>query len=232
LLIITQKFPEGRKYLVTEQAYDKVIPLTKVIVFTEHASPIRRKGVAAVIKNVCFDPPTHSLLLSTSDIDVLPYILLPLCSSFEFPEDESSKMLDELQLLPPDKERDSDHQNLLTHVESLLLLSTNREGRETLREAGTYYVIRELHVEVDNDDVRESVERLVNLLMGDEAEGDIESMKARERGEIEDDSKKAEKHIEEKDQGGMWVGDGKKPTKAVVEEEEDDEDDDKVVEIF
>src|ERR1700742_1364960 len=45
------KHVEGRKYFVTKQEYDNVVPLTKITVFTEHKSDVRRKGVASTIKN-------------------------------------------------------------------------------------------------------------------------------------------------------------------------------------
>lgn len=44
------RLPQGRKYFVTRQEYDGVIPISKLIVFTEHESSVRRKGVASTIK--------------------------------------------------------------------------------------------------------------------------------------------------------------------------------------
>ena len=44
------KFAKGRKYLTTPQEYDHVIPISKLIVFTEHRSDVRRGGVAFTIK--------------------------------------------------------------------------------------------------------------------------------------------------------------------------------------
>ncbi|KAH0556564.1 hypothetical protein GP486_005582 [Trichoglossum hirsutum] len=44
------KHLEGRKYFVTKQAYDDVVPIAKLVVFTEHKSDVRRKGVASTIK--------------------------------------------------------------------------------------------------------------------------------------------------------------------------------------
>ncbi|CRJ95097.1 hypothetical protein BN1723_020809, partial [Verticillium longisporum] len=49
------KHTEIRQYLVTKQAYDDVVPLAKLRVFTEHKSDIRRKGVASTIKNAAFE---------------------------------------------------------------------------------------------------------------------------------------------------------------------------------
>lgn len=40
----------GRKYFVNKQEYDQVIPIQKIIVFTEHKSDIRRRGIASTIK--------------------------------------------------------------------------------------------------------------------------------------------------------------------------------------
>jgi hypothetical protein len=44
------RLPQGRKYFVARQEYDGVIPISKLIVFTEHGSFVRRKGVASTIK--------------------------------------------------------------------------------------------------------------------------------------------------------------------------------------
>lgn len=44
------RLPQGRQYFITRQAYDGVIPISKLVVFTEHKSTIRRKGVASTIK--------------------------------------------------------------------------------------------------------------------------------------------------------------------------------------
>ena len=39
-------------------------------------------------------------------------------------------MLEEVQLLPPDKERESDVEIVKTHLETMLLLTMRREGRD------------------------------------------------------------------------------------------------------
>lgn len=81
-------------------------------------------------------------------------------------------MLPDLQLLPPDKARDSDVQTVRTHLETLLLLTTTRTGREALRAAGVYAVVRETHAAVEDEGVREVAERVVQVLMRDEEDGD------------------------------------------------------------
>jgi hypothetical protein len=86
----------------------------------------------------------------------------------EYTEEDTANMLPDLQLLPPDKQRDSDHGIIVTHLETLLLLTTTREGRDKLRAINVYSVIRECHLHVNDDDVQEACDRLVQVLMRDE----------------------------------------------------------------
>jgi hypothetical protein len=174
------KFPEGREYLTTPQEHDEnIIPITKIQVFTDHASHIRRLGVASTIKNVAFLVSAHPVLLSNLNPDpslpppsiganLLPYILLPLMGPEEYADEDTDGMLDELQLLEPDKERESDVEIMKTHIESLLLLSTTKEAREVLRRVKIYPIIRECHLHVENDDVREACDRVVQIIQRNE----------------------------------------------------------------
>ncbi|KAI4865817.1 hypothetical protein F4820DRAFT_280722 [Hypoxylon rubiginosum] len=181
------KHAEIRHYFVRKQEYDGIVPLTKLKVFTEYKSDVRRKGVASTIKNVAFDIPSHPLFLSEDDIDILPYILLPIMGNEEYDEEEMMSMLPDLQLLPPDKQRDADPNIIQTHVETLLLLSSTREGREQMRNVKVYPIIRETHLRVDSEGVRDACERLVQVLMRDEADPDkADPEKAGRVKEIED----------------------------------------------
>lgn len=184
------KHDNVRKYFLTPQKYDNVIPLTKLNVFTEHKSEIRRKGVASTIKNVAFEISSHPSMLSESEINILPYILLPIMGNEEYDVDESMDMLPDLQLLPPDKKRDPDSTIVQTHVETLTLLTTTREGRDLMRQVKVYPIIRETHLRVDDEGVREACERIVQVLARDEAD---------EAGEKED--KKDQKLLEGGDSG-------------------------------
>ncbi|KAK6532240.1 hypothetical protein TWF281_006432 [Arthrobotrys megalospora] len=177
--------PEGRKHFTEAQPYDNVIPLTKLIVFTEHESLVRRKGVASTIKNSLFDITSHPTLISESSVNLLPYILLPLMGSEEYPEDESLSMPAEVQLLPPDKKREPDNSIIATHLESVMLLTTTREIREILRELQVYPIVREVHLAVEDDGVRDICERIVNVLKRDEA--DASKLNGPRVEELEDD---------------------------------------------
>lgn len=71
-------------------------------------------------------------------------------------------------------------------MECLYVVSA-RGGRDVVKGAGAYVVVRELHVEVEDERVREWCERVVNVLMVDE-EGEIPpSDKIQEEDEDADD---------------------------------------------
>jgi hypothetical protein len=215
------KHEEGRQYFLTRQEYDNVVPLTKLIVFTEHKSDIRRKGVASTIKNVAFEIDSHSEFLDENEINILPYLLLPITGNEEYDEEDTMDMLPDLQLLPPDKKRDPDPSIIQTHIETLMLLTTTRLGRDKLREIKVYPIIRETHLHVENEDVREACERLVQVLMRDE-EGEEKvdaGMTALSRN-----VKKEFKHPQVTGGGGSWA-------RVEPEEEEEDDDDDRIVEV-
>lgn len=174
------KHSEGQKHFLTPRAEgegdsaEKVVPITKLTVFTEHKSTIRRRGVASTIKNVCFDIPSHPTLLAPTEdggVGLLPYLLLPLMGSEEYADEDTDGMLDECQLLPPDKEREKQNDIICIHLETLLLLTTTKEGRAKLREVQVYPIVRELHLQVEDEGVREACDRLVQVLKRGE-EGD------------------------------------------------------------
>lgn len=221
------KHEAGRKHFLTPRAeggddkgqQEKVLPITKLTVFTEHRSTIRRRGVASTIKNVCFDLTSHPTLLSAPEdggVGLLPYILLPLMGSEEYADEDTEGMLDEVQLLPPDKERETQNDIICIHLETLLLLTTTQEGRKILRDVRVYPIVRELHQKVENENVRESVDRLVQVLQRGE-EGDPDpAEEARKMALAEEESKSV-----------GWVGNGE----ARVKEVEDDEDE-QIVEVL
>jgi hypothetical protein len=179
------KHAEIREHFVRRQDYDSAVPLTKIRVFTEHKSDVRRKGVASTIKNVAFDVPSHPAFLAEDEINILPYILLPIMGSEDYDDDDMMAMLPDLQLLPPDKQRDPDPKIVQSHVETLLLLTSSREGRDLMREVKVYPIIRETHLRVNDEGVQEACERLVQVLMRDE-----EDEAPGDRVEAEDDDMK------------------------------------------
>ncbi|TEA11481.1 Protein HGH1-like protein [Colletotrichum sidae] len=201
------KHAEVRQHFVTRQEYDDVVPITKLKVFTEHTSEVRRKGVASTIKNVAFEIQFHPQFLDETEVDILPYILLPIIGSEEYDDEDTDGMLPDLQLLPPDKKRDADPRIMQTHLETLLLLTTTREARELMRRVKVYPIVRETHARVDDEGVKDACDRLVQVLMRDEApEGEEVAATAQD--------------------GPKRLTNGSK-----VEELDDDDDDNEIVEV-
>jgi hypothetical protein len=81
-------------------------------------------------------------------------------------------MPDELQLLEDDKKREPDANIRLILIEVLLLLGSTRKGREILRAKKVYPIVQKLHLWESSEEVQEAIERLVQLLMRDEASED------------------------------------------------------------
>lgn len=170
------RFKMGREYFIQEQEYDNVIPIKKLLVFTEkYDCKTRREGVAYTIKNSLFHSEKHEVLLKNEDINLLPYILLPIASAkdSEIDEEDLFNLPDELQFLPEDKQRDPIPEIICVHLESILLLCTTRAGREYLRSKSVYPLIRELHKNVDHEDIGEVCHRVVNMLMRGEPENEV-----------------------------------------------------------
>ncbi|KAJ4389981.1 Protein hgh1 [Gnomoniopsis smithogilvyi] len=187
------KHPDVRQYFLRPQEYDAVIPLTKLKAFTQHQSEIRRKGVASTIKNAAFDVPSHPSFFSREEIDIFPSILLPIVGSEEYDPEEIAAMLPELKSLPPDKERESDPTIVQTHVETLMLFTTTRTGRDHMRDIKVYPLIRETHLRLKDEGVRIACERLVQVLMLDD---EVEEASAPRVVELDDDEDDDEKVVE------------------------------------
>lgn len=186
------KYEEGRRHFLTPRDKDQdIVPLSKLVVFTESKSAIRRRGVASTIKNATFDTEAHEKLLLEDDteggVDLLPYILLPLMGPEEYADEDTDGMPDALQLLPPDKTREKEADIIKIHLDTLMLLTTTRPGRDKLREKKVYPIVRELHLQTDDDEVRENCDRLVQVIMRDEEGEESEMPEMPKVAEIDDD---------------------------------------------
>lgn len=116
-----------------------------------NVSLIRRGGITGLLKNICFDTTLHEWLFS-EDVNILPFILLPLAGPEEF-DDETNEMLPlELQFLDADKKREPDVDIRIILLESLAQLCATRNGRIYLRSKGAYEILRELHKYENSDE--------------------------------------------------------------------------------
>jgi predicted nucleic acid-binding Zn ribbon protein len=177
----------------------KEYPVARIMIYTEHPDLIRRGGIISSLKNILFIKSAHKLLIAPpsidsrpqetmlagalratsrppSSIDILPYLLLPLCDGSELSklDMEDQEMLpEECQLLDEGKRRERDPALRLMLIDSLLLLCTGLYGRQCLRERGAYIVVREAHLQEGDEKITEAVVRLVNILRRDESESSV-----------------------------------------------------------
>ncbi|KAF8940409.1 hypothetical protein BGZ58_006553 [Dissophora ornata] len=176
--------PQGRT-LLFDKDDNELSPLSKIVCFTEHPSLIRRGGVITTIKNASFAVENHPALLDENDINVLPYILLPLCGPEEFDLDDMEGMPEDIQLLPPTKKREADAHLRETLLEGLILLTSTRQGRDYLREKKTYPVVQKMHMAETDEHVQDVAEQIVNMLMRYEG-AEIEEIEEA-KPDVEDD---------------------------------------------
>ncbi|KAE8214603.1 hypothetical protein CF327_g1982 [Tilletia walkeri] len=180
-------------------------PVSRISTYTEHPDLIRRGGVISALKNILFVKSAHSLLLapppfSTSspewirgapfpkarpspydhltdlELDVLPWLLLPLISGSELEKvdvEEQESLPTECQLIDAGKERERDPALRMMLIDCLLLLCTSLYGRQVLRCRGAYVVVREAHVREKDEKISESIHRLVDLLQRDESQSTL-----------------------------------------------------------
>ncbi|XP_013919483.1 PREDICTED: protein HGH1 homolog [Thamnophis sirtalis] len=166
------QLPEARRALLDRSG----CVVQKLLPFVQDAgSALRRRGVARTLRNCCFDHRHHEWLLS-EQVDLLPFLLLPLAGPEEFPEDEMERLPLDLQYLPAEKQREPEADIRKTLLETLLLLTATKPGRLLVRERGTYFVLRELHKWEGDGGVRAACEKLIQVLIGDEPEAGMENL--------------------------------------------------------
>ncbi|KAJ4470174.1 DUF383-domain-containing protein [Lentinula aciculospora] len=258
----------GREFFSTPRSsnplrtdVDLEYPLSKIISFTEHHDTIRRGGVASTVKNFAFNARAHRALLtpsttlvsipsgSPSGIDALPYLLLPLAGPEELDLDVQEQLPEALQFLPPDKTREADEAIRLIFVEVLLLLCHTRWGRDHLRGTGVYEIMRAAHEAETVDNISSHIERLVQLIKGEEPPLSEALDEEQEYDALPDDQLPPETRLIQGlgQFGNMRIGDGGmngENDKLEQAKEEDDEfaieplgadsdsdDDDKIVEM-
>ncbi|XP_056293281.1 protein HGH1 homolog isoform X1 [Pseudoliparis swirei] len=172
LLSNLTQLPEARSYMMDKER----CVIQRLFPFTQYrASAVRRGGVVGTLRNCCFDHAHHEWLLSDA-VDVLPFLLLPLAGPEELTEEENDGLPVDLQYLPEDKKREDDPDIRKMLLETLLLLTATRAGRDTLTHKKVYPIMREFHGWEKDVQVSAACEKLVHVLIGDEPEQGMENL--------------------------------------------------------
>ncbi|XP_005086090.1 protein HGH1 homolog [Mesocricetus auratus] len=148
----------------------RLLPLTQ---YTD--SSVRRGGVVGTLRNCCFEHRHHKWLLGPQ-VDILPFLLLPLAGAEEFSEEEMDRLPVDLQYLSPDKQREPDADIRKMLIEAIMLLTATAPGRQQIRDQGAYLILRELYNWEPEPDVRMACEKLIQVLIGDEPEAGMENL--------------------------------------------------------
>ncbi|XP_061641155.1 protein HGH1 homolog isoform X1 [Phyllopteryx taeniolatus] len=172
LLSNLTQLPDARRFLMDKDrcAVQRLLPFTQF-----EASALRRGGVVGVLRNCCFDHANHEWLLS-DQVDILPFLLLPLAGPEELSEEDNEGLPVDLQYLPEDKKREEDPDIRQMLLETLMLLAATKDGRRTLKDKNVYVVMREFHRWEKDPKVTSACEKLVEVLIGDEPERGMDNL--------------------------------------------------------
>ncbi|XP_061641156.1 protein HGH1 homolog isoform X2 [Phyllopteryx taeniolatus] len=121
------------------------------------------------------DTSNHEWLLS-DQVDILPFLLLPLAGPEELSEEDNEGLPVDLQYLPEDKKREEDPDIRQMLLETLMLLAATKDGRRTLKDKNVYVVMREFHRWEKDPKVTSACEKLVEVLIGDEPERGMDNL--------------------------------------------------------
>ncbi|KAM9361913.1 protein HGH1 homolog [Symphorus nematophorus] len=211
LLSNLTQLPEARNYMMDK---DRCV-IQRLLPFTQYqASAVRRGGVIGTLRNCCFDHTHHEWLLSDA-VDILPFLLLPLAGPEELTEEENDGLPVDLQYLPEDKKREEDPDIRKMLLETLLLLTATKAGRQTLKDKNVYPIMREFHNWEKDVVVTAACEKLVQVLIGDEPEQGMDNLM---EVDIPEDVEKKLKDADVKEQEEL-----EKEQEKMRQEEEEEE---------
>ncbi|GAB1299498.1 Protein HGH1 homolog [Apodemus speciosus] len=137
------------------------------------AAPLHYLG--PLLSNLSQQAERHHKWLLGPQVDILPFLLLPLAGPEEFSEEEMDQLPVDLQYLSPDKQREPDADIRKMLIEASCLTAT-APGRKQVRDQGVYLILRELHSWEPEPDVRVACEKLIQVLLGDEPEVGMENL--------------------------------------------------------
>ncbi|XP_008318914.1 protein HGH1 homolog [Cynoglossus semilaevis] len=189
LLSNLTQLPEARSFIMDK---DRCI-IQRLLPFTQYqASVIRRGGTIGTLHNCCFDHIYHDWLLSDA-VDILPFLLLPLAGPEELSEEQNEALPVDLQYLPEDKTREEDPDIRKMLLETLLLLTATKVGRQIMKDKNVYFIMREFHKWEEDLEVISTCEKFIQVLIGDEpAEGMENLMEVEIPEDVEEKLKQAD----------------------------------------
>jgi Domain of unknown function (DUF383)/Domain of unknown function (DUF384) len=167
ILMNATQIEAGRQFVMKIRSPDPSV-LQKLLGQLRSPNPLRRRGVAGMIRNVCMERDSAWWMLNVVNINI--HLLYPLAGPEALDLDDKQGLHVDLWIEGPDKVREPDHMTRLFLVESiLLLLSTGRVSRQTMRLQRTYVILKMADLVEEQEDVSSLIYDCVNYLRRDEA---------------------------------------------------------------
>ncbi|NWV41496.1 HGH1 protein, partial [Grantiella picta] len=154
LLCNLSQAPEGRRALLDRSR--PAVPRLLALLRRADSAELRR-GVVGALRNCCFEHEHHEWLLG-EEVDVLPFLLLPLAGPEELPEEEMEQLPLDLQYLPPEHRREEQPEIRKMLLETLLLVLIGDEpqaGMENLLEVTVPEDLEQRLQDMDREEQRE-----------------------------------------------------------------------------
>lgn len=156
----------GRRFIFQLHETQSTV-LERLLPQLRSPNPIRRRGIAGVVRNACLERDSAWWLLNT--VNITKHLLYPLAGPEALDMDEKQGLDPDIWLEGPDKVREPDHLTRLWLVEAILLLCmTGRKSRDTLRLARVYVILKLADMVEEQEDISERIYEIVNYLRRDE----------------------------------------------------------------
>ncbi|KAF4320627.1 hypothetical protein BBO99_00004795 [Phytophthora kernoviae] len=146
---------------------------------------VRRRGVTAVLKNLCFDTDNHFYLYD--QLDLPTHMMFLLSGPEEIDEDDKLGMNPVVYSQGKKKKRENDRLVRLAAVDCLLLLCTTLSGRKELRRKKVYPIIRNAHLVEPDEEIGDQIYKLVDFLIRDEEGEEPDWNEVRTKSDEEDE---------------------------------------------
>ena len=166
VLCNVSQIQDGRDLL--RRRSTKVLP--RLVHELASPNPVRRRGVAAAMRNCCYETQDHDWLLS--EVNILAHLLLPLAGPEEFLAEERDGM-EEMVLVALDAEgaskvREPDEETRAAIFSALHLLACTKTSRQYMRRKRAYPVIRNADLAETSEQSKEVVMNIVQFLIRSE----------------------------------------------------------------
>ncbi|TYZ62402.1 hypothetical protein PybrP1_010212 [[Pythium] brassicae (nom. inval.)] len=164
ILANISQLEQGRDFLLKNRGGTTLV--AELVPQLRSPNVVRRRGIAAAVRNLCFDTDNHFFLYDQLDVpSKMSYLL---AGPEPFDADDRAGMHPSLYRLGDKKKREQDKQVRLAAVDCLLLLCTTRNGRNDLRRKKVYPVVRNAHLVEPDEEVGDQIYKLVDFLIRDE----------------------------------------------------------------